>query len=352
MKKISLLLIFIFSFVGGFSQVLSDDGISSTYHKKYMGKGIFSKTEILFKKENLNTLTSSFTWGDPIYSRMYWAHGINSVYKSNGWKVPTDTYRYKVFFYANGDLISSEIMQTKGERTSTPMCLYRASNDSYDWGKEMHVLKNNLGKLKAGNNSIKIEICAFTHEGEKTSQAISTASFNLYISATELKKAGNITFSKIKTKWSSSSDAWKEWTITTSKGEGSLKSTWGKTDEWDYSVGNISGKIKTKWSNDYTEWTLTGGDKTVTMKQQWSNNWKEWNISEGSKTLTLKTTWSSSAKAWQEWDVSGNGTMNIKTSWSSSDKAWQEWNITDDMKSVSPELKMAAIFIVIYQAIK
>jgi hypothetical protein len=348
MKKLTVTLVLLIYALTIFAQKLPDNGISSETHRKNIGKTIFSKTEVLFKKENLNTWTNSFNWGDPIYARMYWGEGINNIYKKEAWAKPADTYRYVLRFYANGKYFAKMVFQTEGERTSLPLCLYPASYDTYDWG-EMKILENYLNTFKVGKNTIKVEVCAYNRSKNLRSKPISSGTFTLNITKQQMDKARSIKFYGIKTAWSNE-NAWKEWELSTSWGNCKIKSTWDKLDEWEYSLDNITGKIKTVWSGKYTEWELTGTYGTIKMKQKWSNNWKEWEISDASKTVELKTTWNNS-NAWQEWELkSDKGTMKIKVKWSNTKNAWQEWEITDNMRLENTELKLAAVFMVIFHA--
>ncbi len=323
---------------------LPDNGISSEIHKNNIGKTLFSKTEVLFKKDNLNKWTNTFNWGDPIYARMYWGEGINNIYQKEGWTKPADTYRYVLRFYANGKYFDRKVFQTEGERTSVPLCLYPDPSDTYDWD-EMKILENSLNTFKIGKNTIKVELCALNRDKNLRSKVVSSGTFTLNISKQQMEKARSIRFFSAKTKWSSDKNPWREWVLSTSWGDGSIKSTWDKYDEWDYSIGNISGKIKLPWSNKYTEWELDGKYGKIKMIQKWSNNWE---ISDGNKTGSLKTTWDND-HSWQQWDFeSDKGTMKIQVKWSNNKNAWQEWEITDNMHLENPEMKLAAIFIVLF----
>ena len=319
---------------------LPDDGISSETHKKNIGKTLFSKTEVLFKKENLNTWTTNFNWGDPIYARMYWAEGLNNIYLKNGWSKPMDTYRYVLRFYFNGKYVAEKIVQSSGERTSLPLCLYPAKSDSYDWS-EMHILANNLGKFKNGSNKVKVEVCAYVRSKNLRSEPISSGEFYLNVAQKLIEESNQLSFKGIKSKWGK----WDEWIIYTSNSDGALKSKWGGKDEWTYNAGEISGSIKATWGK-FDEWDLKTASNTVKLKTKW-DKMDEWVISDKNSTLNMKTKWGK----YDEWDVSGKkGTMYVKVKWSG-DNGWLEWKVEDNMKAEKPELKMAALFIAIFQGI-
>jgi len=329
-----------------FAQKMPDKGISSETHKNNIGKTLFSKTEVLFKKEHLNKWTTSFNWGDPIYARMYWGEGLNNIYQKNGWAKPYDTYRYILQFYANGKLIDDFVVKSDGGRTSLPLCLYPDKSDTYKWG-EMNILADNLGKLKPGINNMRVEIRAFTRDGNKTSEVLSSGSFTLNVPAEAIKKAVQIKISGIETRFQSD-DSWNDWKISTNKGSGSLKSEWKHLDDWTFKLGGISGSIKTRSKNDFTAWVLETSGTTVKIERRFTNDWKVWTITQGNHSITVEPRFKSGNDIWQEWKVSGgSGSMNIKTRFRSGD-AWKQWVITDNMPAESAEMKMAAIFIVIY----
>lgn len=349
MKKIKSSVLILISIV-----IMQNDlkaQISQT-HKQNMGKTLFSKTEVFYRKENQNTWTTNFNWGDPIYARMYWGKELASLYQENSWAKPYDNkYRYVLRFYANGTYFTEQVVRSDGNRTTLPLCLYHAPNDTYDWG-EMKILENYLNTFKPGKNTIKVEICPYNKADRTRSKAVSSGNFTLYVTKAQMEKARSIKFQEIHPKYDNSKDAWQEWQMKTSWGQANIKSTHGNYDQWKFSVDNVSGKIKKENSN----WIVEGTYGKVTARQKF-NDWKTWEISNGAKNITLQVTWSNKKDAWAEWDLkSDKGTMKIKTKWSNNDynngtgKRWQDWEITDNMRLEDPELKFAAVFIVIYHA--
>ena len=329
--------IIISSLIWGQNQ-LPDDGITSEFHKKYMGKGIFSKTEILFGKENQNQLTNKFNWGDPIYGRLYWDKGINNYYLENGWKKPEDTYRYLMRIFVNGNFVGETKYQTDGKRTSVPVCFSPAPGDTYDWS-EKNIINKYFGYLDAGDNEIRIEICPYNRNKEIRSDAVSSAGFHLNISKSQLMNKLKTRFYSIETENPNNSDAWKKWKIDTGNGKVTLEVIWDNIDNWKYDFGSFSGEIKR--NND--EWELEGKFGNITIQKGWDKGWK---LVSGMKTYEITPAYSRI----DEWNFqTGKGKLNINTSTISSNKdAWKKWNISDDMRDENPELKLGAIFIAIY----
>lgn len=350
MKKLILTLAILISTLIMFAQnTLPDDGISNETHRKNIGKVLFSKTEVLFNKESLNKWTNTFNWGDPIYARMYWSEGINNIYQKNNWQKPSDTYRYVLRFYANGKLFKEHIVQTSGGRTSLPLCLYPDPKDTYQWG-EMNILSNNLNKFKAGNNIIKVELCAYNRSNNKRSDPVSSGTFTLNVPASKINKANQISFTKIETRYLGN-DEWNEWKINTNKGNGTLISEWKRKDQWTFTLSGIKGKIETRNRNDYTSWIVSSNSANILIEQRYRNDWKIWTITQGNNKLKVETRFNSGNDIWQQWIVTGNsGKMSINTRYRDKD-AWKQWVITDNMPNEKAEMKMAAVFIIIFQII-
>ncbi len=230
------------------------------------------------------------------------------------------------------------------------MCLYPDKSDTYDWG-EKDILSENLGILKPGENKIKVEVCAYTRDGNIRSEPLSSGTFSLFVTKEDIGVANKISFSKIETRYPSSND-WNDWVISTSNGKGELKSQWSNKAEWTFKINNINGTIKTRFRDDFTNWILEYNGKKVFIEQRFSNDWKTWIITEGNAKITVETRYQSGNDAWTEWKVTDdNDTMTIKTHFYSSDGRWKVWDITDNMSNASTEQKMAAIFIAIFQAL-
>ena len=334
-SKILTLILFIASLMNAQNK-LPDNGISGEVHRKYLGSGFFSNKEVLFKKEDLSTEKTEFTWGEPIYGRFYWAEGINNHYVKNGWKKPYDTYRYVIRYFANGKLFKEHISQTNGERTSLPVCLYRASYDTYNWN-EMRILAQNTGAFKPGKNTIKIEVCPYERASNRRSEPVATASFTLNMPASAIQNT--VKLKKIETAWKK----WDEWKINGSTNFGYLRSTWGKTDKWEYKLGDIKGKIELSPVRE-DQWTLTSGDESIKMEQVYGYP-KEWNIIDGTHSYHLKPVWPNKKDYWKEWEfTTKKGSMKIESTWNKKD----EWDIKDNMPDKKPEIKLAAVFMVIY----
>ncbi len=350
MKKLILTLTTLIIAISMFAQnKLPDNGISNETHRKNIGKVLFSKTEVLFNKEHLNKWTNTFNWGDPIYARMYWAEGINNIYQKNNWQKPADTYRYVLRFYANGKLFKEHIVQTKGGRTSLPLCLYPDPKDTYQWS-EMNILSNNLNKFKAGNNIIKVEICAYNRANNRRSEPLSSGTFTLNVPQSSIAKANQTVFTKIETRYTPNEE-WNDWEIGTKTENGKLISEWKRKDQWTFTLSGIKGKIETRYRNDFSSWILNTGNTKIYIEPKYRNDWKIWIITHGNDKLKVETRYNSGNDAWQQWIVSGNsGKMNINTRYRDKD-AWKQWIITDNMPTEKAEMKMAAIFIVIFQAI-
>ncbi|MBN2891664.1 MAG: hypothetical protein JXL97_07345 [Bacteroidales bacterium] len=350
MKHVFFIFLVVFLGMNLFSQEnIVDDGFSSDFHKTNTGKILFSPTEVLFQQENLNSYTNEFNWGDPIYGRLFWSEGLNKIYQKNGWSTEED-YIYQIVFTLNGKLLDSYIWNTKGERTTKPICLYPDENDYYEWDYK-NVLNYYLSKFSTGKNTVKIEFFAYDFMNQKRGELLCEGSFNLNVKQEQINLAKQFIFTNIETRWSSG-NAWNEWNIYLNNKSGSLKTQWSDDkSKWNFSLTGINGTINTKWTDDFSSWTLVSDNETVEIKQKWSNDWKQWEISDGSSTLNVKTKWSSD-DSWDEWEVSGNkGTISVKTKWSSGDDKWQKWQITDNMPTEKAELKMAAIFICIFNGI-
>ncbi len=315
---------------------LPDNGISGEVHRKFLGSGFFSNEEVLFQKENLSTQKTVFNWGEPIYGRFYWAEGINNHYVKNGWKKPYDTYRYVIRYYANGKLFKEHISQTNGKRTSLPVCLYRANYDTYDWN-EMRILSQNTGAFKPGKNTIKIEVCPYERASNRRSEPVAIASFTLNMPASAVKNT--VTFKKIETAWKK----WDEWKINGSRNFGYIQSAWGKKDEWNFEINGVKGKIEIS-PVVKNRWLVKVGNKTIKMEQVYGYP-KEWNIIDGSHTYVLKPVWPHNKDFWKDWEFNTkNGSLKIVSAWNKTD----EWDITDKMPNEKLEVKLAAIYMVIY----
>ncbi len=165
---------------------------------------------------------------------------------------------------------------------------------------------------------------------------------------------GQINFQGIQTVWSGQ-DAWKSWRISTNSGQGSLGTVWtNNPTSWNFEIGNINGKIQQKWSGSDNSWEVITNNLDVSIDQQWSNDWHSWEIktNNGKFDFVIHTIWSGQ-DAWKSWEMTSmnQGNLKIKTVWSD-DSAWQSWDIEDHMEQVPAAVKMAAIFIVIYNSLK
>jgi hypothetical protein len=327
-----------------------DDGYTSDIHEKYNSKIVFSKSEVLYQQEDINTFTSDFSYGDPVYGRAYWYPGLNNIYEKLGWSGESG-YFYLKEVYLNDKLIVSYYEETEnGGRTTLPICLQVADDDYYEWS-DKRILPLNYEYMKEGKNIIKMDIYPYNVETKEKGTLMSSGTFSFIINKESIISAGNYIFTGLKTKWSSGDDIWNEWDLYVQGKNAKLTTQWkGEIDKWDFYIGMRSGEIETVFSGDYTKFELTTNDVKVTMKRTFSSDWNRWEISDGNLDLDLRTTWSSGDDMWKEWDLKGNGgSMKIKTSWSSGDDIWKEWKINDNLNA-SPELKMAAVFIVMFNS--
>lgn len=331
-----------------FSQ-LEDDGYTSDIHEKFVSKTVFSKSEVLYQEEDEGSFVNEFSYGDPIYGRMYWYPGINNIYDKNGWSNEFGYFYFKEIL-VNGKTVFAYYDETENcGRTTLPICLNPISDDNYHWN-DRNFISNATEFMTAGTNEIEVILYPYDIEKKQKGDKISSGKFQFNITAEQIKAASNYEFSGFKTRWSSGDEIWNKWEVYVAGGEGGIETTWkNESDRWEFSVGSHSGEIKTVFSGDYSRFELSSDEAEVTMKRTFSNDWTRWEISDGTTKLELKTSWSSGDDIWKEWDLTGNGKMNIKTSWSSGDDIWKEWAISDNLVA-SPELKMAAIFLVIFNA--
>lgn len=345
-----IFLIGAFSFSLKAQTKLPDEGFTSETHKSNIGNIVFSKSEILFQKENASSFVNEFVWGDPIYGRFYWGEGLNNVFMKEEIDT-TDGFNLLVEMKANGNLFYSySVARENGGNTTFPLCFYPSDEDSYKW-PERYIIYYNLDKLVAGDNLFQITLYPYNNATEKPGSALCTGSFTLNLDEKSLLAAKQFIYTGFQTKWSSGDNSWEEWNIYLSGKSGSLRTKWsGNKGEWSYSVGKESGTIKQKWSNDPKEWVVNTSSGSIEIRQKWSGDMKEWTVSSADATLTVKTTWSGS-DAWKEWDVKGTeGSMKVKTKWSGDD-AWKEWNVGDYMPNMNVHMKMAALFICMYAGV-
>lgn len=349
-KLLVLTILFLsFSFIS-FAQLV-DDGYTSDIHEKHSAKAVFSKVEVPYEEEDANTFTNEFSYGDPVYGRLYWYPGLNNIYDKNGWSGDYGYFYYKEI-YLNDELIVSYYEETEnGGRTTLPFCMYPASDDDYRWS-DGRVLSWNFEKMKVGTNELKIKLYPYEVNNKEKGELLSSGIFNFAINQASVEKASNYVFTGLKTTWSSGDDIWNEWKILVAGKSGRISTQWqDDANKWEYYIGMRKGEIETVFSDDFTKFELSADGVNIDMRRTFSSDWSKWDISDGTVKLELKTAWSSGDDRWTEWDLSGSaGSMKIKTSWSSGDDKWKEWSINDNLSGVSPELKMAAIFLAMFNA--
>ncbi|MCI5080378.1 MAG: hypothetical protein MRY78_01730 [Saprospiraceae bacterium] len=153
----------------------------------------------------------------------------------------------------------------------------------------------------------------------------------------------------LETKWA---DSFREWTLfaEAEENDGHLQLRWlGQDDwtEWDYRVEDSFGQIKQKWKDNPNEWELRGNNNIVSMRTSLIGNFREWRISDNQHTLTFQTRYGNMA---DEWEMRNKelGYFGMLTEYEGDPRSWI---ITDELQEeLSFELKMAMIFIAIYQS--
>jgi len=159
-------------------------------------------------------------------------------------------------------------------------------------------------------------------------------------------KAQNI--EAVSTKYSNDFSEW--YLYTDDKNEiGTLTARWQQRrdiSEWDFRIGEVFGAIKLLWKDDPSEWELRTNNKVVTMKTVYRGDFSEWRITDNTTTVTLKTTFSNH---WDEWELRNfkEGSFHAYTT---TDFDPRDWEI-EDYNNLPFHIRMAMIFIVIYNAI-
>lgn len=124
-----------------------------------------------------------------------------------------------------------------------------------------------------------------------------------------------------------------------------LRDDWS---EWDFNLGDLNGNIRLKWKNDPTAWELRTFDgDIVTMRAMWTNDFSEWRVTDNTKTLTLKSRWKNYVDEWMVND-SQYGNFYLYTLVENDPRDWAIEDHLDD--SVSPAMRMALIFLIVYHA--
>ena len=320
---------------------LPDDGITSEFHKKYMGKGIFSKTFIELRNEKPNKLTRKFKWGDPIYGRLYWDKGLNNYYRENGWKKDRyNDYLYDIRIYIN-DHLHTVTYASSGERTCAPICLNPTPNDTLKWNEA--ILPYYFKHLILGENIIKIDIVPVSPYRAQM-EPVSSDSISLYVTQKDYENERKRTFKEVSV---SSSNDWRTWKVTTDKMNGFIEPMNSSSNQnWRFNIGVVRSSIDNK-SNDYSYWVLESNETKVTIEKISSHKWK---ISNGSDKMYISKT-SNSPGVCATWKVSGKAGTFIMEPGSGSSSRCSYAKIIDKMPNTKIEMKMAAIFIVVFQTI-
>lgn len=351
MNKILIVLsLCIFFLSGQVNAQMKDDGYSGDTHKRYNAKTVFSSSEIVYQEENEALFQTEFTYGDPLYARIYWYPGLNNIYDLYGWSSAKGYYYFKEI-YINDDLIVSNFeICDKGGCTTMPLCLNLADGDSKKW-IDSDFLDRNYYLMKVGNNTVTIKIYPYNVFTKDKGELLSIGSFNVKMEKEDIISAGNYYFKEMKTYFSSGDDIWNEWKMSVNNKNGRLFTT-KKSDKnnWEYIIGYCTGEISTLNTGDFSSFELKSGEKVVQMKYGESNSWNTWTISDAHHSIDLGASIQDGSENWNEWMVQSEfGSLKMKTSYTIGDNLWKEWEIRDELH-VSTELKMAAIFLVIFNS--
>ena len=92
---------------------LRDDGVTHPLHKKYLGKVLFSKTDMPQSAMQEDKFTQDFTLGDLIYFRMFMKQSlVNALIAGNSSVDPADVVN-KAYYTIGFSLDGGEVFETR-----------------------------------------------------------------------------------------------------------------------------------------------------------------------------------------------------------------------------------------------
>lgn len=351
MKKILLLLsLCLYFFIGHSFAQMRDDGYSGKIHRKYNSKTVFSSKEIIYQEEDESSFSNDFNFSDAVYGRIYWYPGLNNTYDMYGWS-SVKGYYFQKEIYLNDELISTQIEEcNRGGCTTMPICLKPEKGDHRPW-TNANTLQKHYYLMKAGVNSVRVEVFPYNVRMEEKGEMMSSGTFNIVISKEEIANSSNYYFKNIKTYWNSGEDVWNEWKIVVNDKNGRLNtSEKGNKNNWKYIFGYCNGKIYTQIEDDFSSFELKSGDILVRMNLSDESLHNVWVINSGDVMIELKANQNSEENTFHSWTVSSDkGKMTINTTWSGKDDSWTDWTIEDDLYA-GAEVKMAIIFLVVFNS--
>ncbi|HLP12447.1 MAG TPA: hypothetical protein VK177_10985 [Flavobacteriales bacterium] len=159
-----------------------DEGITGPLHQKYVGKIVFSKSEIVKGSENEASFTNSFTLADNIYGRVYNKQS-NSNYANNIghiWGLSDFHYRLTIEGAPKNELLTYDWTNSgfdkEANKTWTTFQLGYSPDASHikEYNKaDINIMYENLYHLPEGSYKVKIDyIFDVPSDQEKTSATV------------------------------------------------------------------------------------------------------------------------------------------------------------------------------------
>jgi hypothetical protein len=334
-----------------------DQGMTSPVHAKHVGKVVFANAEVSKKAPDPAAFKRAFAWPEPIYARIYLPHSLAAEYAKQGWEAaakPAYTMEIKV----GGEVVWVRSNGLNPEWSSFQLGLVLAPGDTYLWPNRFAIPRA-LAQMKPGDNAVSITV--FASKGQDRSKELASGGFTLKVDAAAIAKfkAALASLRGFKTTFRAGDDVWREWAIELGSADGKLKTTFRSGDdtwkEWRYEGPGGTATLKTtsRAGDDvWKEWRLERGRARVDIKVRFRSGdaaWADWVITSGKETWSAKPRFRSGDDAWKDWVVSGpGGKLEIKTRFRAGDDVWKDWVVTDNAPDASPDVKLAALFAVLY----
>lgn len=334
-----------------------DQGMTSPVHAKSVGKIVFATAEISMKSPDPAGFKQAFAWPEPVYGRVYLPHSLATEYAKQGWEAsakPTYTMEIKV----GGEVVWVHSKGLKAEWSTFQLGLVLAPKDTYGWPNRFAIPRA-LATMKPGANAVSIAV--FASKGKERSTALASGGFTLKVDAAAIAKAKAALASLrgFKTTFRAGDDVWREWAIELGSADGKLKTTFRSGDdtwkEWRYEGPGGTATLKTTFragDDVWKEWRLERGKAKVDIKVRFRSGddaWTDWVITAGKETWSAKPRFRSGDDAWKDWVVTGpGGKLEIKTRFRAGDDVWKDWVVTDNAPDASADVKLAALFAVLY----
>jgi hypothetical protein len=134
-----------------------DQGMTSETHRSHVGQIVFASSKIDFGHEDPAAFKAAFTLGEPIYGRMYMAHGMGYTMRDDGWKVPHALYMHVV---VDGHDLGAHASKVEFDWTTYNFSLTRGDDD-VEWGEELGWFLHEVApKLAPGDHQVQVVFAA------------------------------------------------------------------------------------------------------------------------------------------------------------------------------------------------